>query len=203
MMTKKQPPKPRAKNQKRGLESQDRIIEAAVSLLARHGALGVTHRAVADEAGVSLALTTYHFASKEDILRKVYEHLYQEEARRFAETYKRPAGSDRNEIIDHISTQVIREATEFRQQSIAGGELMLEAFRSKELSGPVKRVLDEKLAFWRETMEELESKAPELDAQIMFCSTLGAFVIMMARDRVQAEISGTRRKIKFDFDALS
>ncbi len=172
-------------------------------MLSRHGAPGVTHRAVADEAGVSLALTTYHFASKEDILSKVYEHLYKEEARRFSEIYKSVADLDRNEIVDHISTQVIREATEFRQQSIAGCELMLEAFRSKDLRAPVKKVFDEKLAFWRETMNAVGSDEPDLDAQIMFCSALGAFAIMMARGRVQSEISRTRRNLKFDFDALA
>jgi TetR/AcrR family transcriptional regulator, regulator of biofilm formation and stress response len=44
------------------------IIEATIRLIGRDGVDGVTHRAVAREAGVSLSSTTYHFASKDEIV---------------------------------------------------------------------------------------------------------------------------------------
>jgi TetR/AcrR family transcriptional regulator, regulator of biofilm formation and stress response len=44
------------------------IIEATIRLIGRDGVDGVTHRAVAQEAGVSLSSTTYHFASKDEIV---------------------------------------------------------------------------------------------------------------------------------------
>lgn len=157
---------------------------------------------MADEAGVSLALTTYHFASKEDILRKVYFRLCDQEISRFRAIYKTTTNLTPDDIVDHVSTQAIREATEFREQSIAGFELMLEAFRSKELSAAVRLVFDEKIGFWRQTMTQMGSKKPDLDAQIMFCSVLGAFLVMMARGQVQSEISRTRKKIRHEFSSL-
>lgn len=191
-----------AQSRKRGQETHDRIIDAAIRLLSRHGTPGVTHRSVADEAGVSLALTTYHFASKEDILRKVYFRLCDQEISRFRAIYKTTTNLTPDDIVDHVSTQAIREATEFREQSIAGFELMLEAFRSKELSAAVRLVFDEKIGFWRQTMTQMGSKKPDLDAQIMFCSVLGAFLVMMARGQVQSEISRTRKKIRHEFSSL-
>jgi DNA-binding transcriptional regulator YbjK len=47
---------------------RDAIIEAAASVLRESGPNALTHRAVAAEAGVPLAATTYYFASKEELL---------------------------------------------------------------------------------------------------------------------------------------
>jgi AcrR family transcriptional regulator len=51
----------------RGAESRARIIDAAASIIEAEGLSAVTNRAVADRAGVSLALTTYHFKSVTDL----------------------------------------------------------------------------------------------------------------------------------------
>lgn len=47
----------------RGAESRARIVDAAASIIEEDGLAAVTNRAVAERAGVSLALTTYHFKS--------------------------------------------------------------------------------------------------------------------------------------------
>jgi len=54
----------------RGARRQRAILEATLALVGRKGAGAVTHRAVAEEAGVPLAATTYYFASKSDLLRE-------------------------------------------------------------------------------------------------------------------------------------
>ena len=51
-----------------------KIVDAAVRLLSRGAAL--SHRAIAAEAGVPLASTTYFFASKADILAAAYREIY-------------------------------------------------------------------------------------------------------------------------------
>jgi DNA-binding transcriptional regulator YbjK len=47
---------------------RERIIEAAVRVVAARGISGLTHRRAADEADVPLGSTTYHFASRDDLL---------------------------------------------------------------------------------------------------------------------------------------
>lgn len=47
----------------RGAESRARIVDAVASVIEEEGLAAVTNRAVAERAGVSLALTTYHFKS--------------------------------------------------------------------------------------------------------------------------------------------
>ena len=47
---------------------RDAIIGATVRIVAREGISAVTHRRVAAEAGVALSSTTWHYATKADIL---------------------------------------------------------------------------------------------------------------------------------------
>jgi DNA-binding transcriptional regulator YbjK len=56
------PPRPR------GAARREALLQATLRVLADAGADSVTHRAIAAEAGLPLASTTYHFASKEELL---------------------------------------------------------------------------------------------------------------------------------------
>jgi DNA-binding transcriptional regulator YbjK len=56
---------PRAEATRRIREA---MVEATVRIVAREGVAAVTHRRVAAEAGVALSSTTWHFATKADIL---------------------------------------------------------------------------------------------------------------------------------------
>ncbi|MCC6524571.1 MAG: TetR family transcriptional regulator, partial [Polyangiaceae bacterium] len=58
----------------RGEAKRRAVLEATLRLLAREGPRGVTHRAVAAEAGTSLRATTYYFASREELLTEALRH---------------------------------------------------------------------------------------------------------------------------------
>ncbi len=51
----------------RGEQRRQQLIDAALTVLARDGLSGFTHRAVAAEAGVALASATYHFQGIDDL----------------------------------------------------------------------------------------------------------------------------------------
>jgi DNA-binding transcriptional regulator YbjK len=59
----------------RGEASRQAIFDATVRVIAAGGLASVTHRAVAAEAGVSTALTTYHFATLDDLLQATLSSL--------------------------------------------------------------------------------------------------------------------------------
>lgn len=59
----------------RGRRTREAMIEAAIALLREGGASSVTHRAVAARGGTSLAATTYHFATLDDLLVEAFELL--------------------------------------------------------------------------------------------------------------------------------
>jgi DNA-binding transcriptional regulator YbjK len=51
---------------------RDVIVDATLRVIGARGADAVTHRAVAAEAGVPLASTTYYFASKDELVREAF-----------------------------------------------------------------------------------------------------------------------------------
>jgi DNA-binding transcriptional regulator YbjK len=62
----------------RGAATRQAIVDGALTVVAAEGVEGLSHRAVAAQAGVSLASTTYHFASLGDL----YLAVFAESARR-------------------------------------------------------------------------------------------------------------------------
>jgi TetR/AcrR family transcriptional regulator, regulator of biofilm formation and stress response len=62
-----------------GAERRAAIIGATVRLLTREGLGAVTHRAVAREAEVPLAATTYYFSSKDELIAEALRMLVADE----------------------------------------------------------------------------------------------------------------------------
>jgi DNA-binding transcriptional regulator YbjK len=67
------------------------IIEATIRLIGRDGVDGVTHRAVAHHARVSLSSTTYHYASKDEIVSEALQRVAALEIERVARDVERLA----------------------------------------------------------------------------------------------------------------
>ncbi len=69
-LAQRQPPR---RHRADGDRSRRAILEAALRILRDDGLAALTHRAVAREAGVSLALTSYHFATKENLISEALD----------------------------------------------------------------------------------------------------------------------------------
>lgn len=72
---------------------REAIVAATVRIVARDGVGAVTHRRVAEEAGVSLSSTTWHFDSKADILEAALAWTAHREVERMAEMAERIAAA--------------------------------------------------------------------------------------------------------------
>ena len=59
----------------KGERTRNQILDGAIGVVAARGVGGVTHRAVAREAGVSLSTTTYYFTSLDDLLTQAFLRL--------------------------------------------------------------------------------------------------------------------------------
>lgn len=68
--------------QERGARRRTAILQAALSTIAEYGVSGTTHRAVAQEAGVPLAATTYYFESLDELLDEALLLFVREETER-------------------------------------------------------------------------------------------------------------------------
>ena len=66
--------------------NRERILRAALDIISKRGVDKVTHRAVAAVAGVSPGTTTYHFATREDLVRDAFSLYIDDYQRTLVET---------------------------------------------------------------------------------------------------------------------
>ena len=70
------------RRRRRGIVRRAAILQATLRVLGREGSAAITHRSVAEEAGVPIASTPYYFSSKDDLLKEaLYLHVEQEAQR--------------------------------------------------------------------------------------------------------------------------
>lgn len=71
------PPSSGHERTEKGARTRRQILEAAMSLLPRHGYDGTSMRAIAREAGVSVGNAYYYFPSKSHLIQAVYLETHQ------------------------------------------------------------------------------------------------------------------------------
>ncbi len=115
------------------------IIEAAVKIIATRGLSAVTHRAVAREAKVPLAATTYYFSSKEEILKEALESLSEAEVSRLSSLEKELGELEPAEALPSLAAALIGDSEEARRGWLAQFEIYLEAARHPELRPAIEQ----------------------------------------------------------------
>jgi DNA-binding transcriptional regulator YbjK len=109
---------------------RDRLADAAIELLAREGARGLTHRAVDAEAGEPPGTTSRYFRTRDALLRGVMERARD---LHFADLARAPRGPvDPDAVADHLASMV-QAAIRDRSRHVAVFELSLEAARRPDL----------------------------------------------------------------------
>lgn len=79
--------------------NRERILRAALDIISKRGVDKVTHRAVAAVAGVSPGTTTYHFATREDLVRDAFSLYIDDYQRTLVETLTQRPVQTREDFI--------------------------------------------------------------------------------------------------------
>ncbi len=87
-------------------QSDERILDAVLAVLARDGVSGVSMRAVAREAGVAVGLANYHFDSKTALITAALERIGQQDGELVASI----PGADPAERLRNALRQVLDPA---------------------------------------------------------------------------------------------
>lgn len=111
----------------------EQILEAAVTLLARVGAVGLSHRALAEEAGVPLAATTYYFASLEEILEGAFKRVYEDLSREAQEVSLGENSISLADLATQTALITLTPEGELVESMAVIDELLAAAFRDPEL----------------------------------------------------------------------
>jgi TetR/AcrR family transcriptional regulator, regulator of biofilm formation and stress response len=116
--------------QARGHERVELILRATLVVFARSGVPSVTHRSVAEEAGVPLGSLTYYFASKQELLREALHLHVSEDAGRLRALAAQlsSSGAPPQTIVDAFADLLAVD-----HGDIAQFELYLEAARDPQL----------------------------------------------------------------------
>ncbi|MDT0269658.1 TetR family transcriptional regulator [Streptomyces sp. DSM 44915] len=128
----------RARGQKRRAE----IIEATLAVVRRDGAAGVTHRAVAKQAGIPVSLSTYYFATLDELLVAALSSVADGYTARIREIV-----DQHEDKLAGLAELIVESAGPGRERALAERELCTLAARRPALMPVARR--------WREGVAEL------------------------------------------------
>jgi AcrR family transcriptional regulator len=122
--------------------ARDAILGATLEIIAERGIDAVTHRRVAERAGVSPGSTTHHFSSREDLLRGAF-HSYLEHADDFLmgiDAEVRASVADPSERVRRFAIETVRREFVYPGERFirAEHEMLLFASTDSELAAHVR-----------------------------------------------------------------
>jgi TetR/AcrR family transcriptional regulator, regulator of biofilm formation and stress response len=173
----------------RGTARRDAILHAAVALIGEQGPDALTHRAVAERAGVSLSATTYWFSSKDEIFREAVALAAGEEVERLerlvldlAPRHVTPAAWARE-----LSAALAADVQDNPARPVAMYEFVLEASRQPELRDEVARWETAHLRLAEAGLRAVGSADPEIDAHIVVAVVSGLMLGLLANPNPEFE----------------
>jgi len=169
-----------------GDEKLKRLQEALIEVIGQVGTSGITHRRLAERAGVSLSATTYYFESKNDMARGAYKFLCDgviADAERLKSEFDDPttrSGTPESDVAA-IGAYMRSRLRASPNETLARLELMLTVARDAE----ARRNLASSRKAIREIMvglmEESGSSLPEADADLVSALINGLLLEYHAR----------------------
>jgi DNA-binding transcriptional regulator YbjK len=175
--------------QERSRQRRDALLRATIELLGELGAKSITHRAVAQRAGVPLASTTYYFASVHDLIQ---EALQLHVSERVAELQSMAAlalgatGASAHDIAERLAEVLVSAPTPIL---VAQYQMYLEAGRNPALQPAVAEALSAFEGLAAGVLAALGARDPQAAAEA-FVALLDGFALhRLARPRDPARES--------------
>ena len=180
----------------RGAARREALLEAALAIVAETGPDAVTHRRVAEAAGLPLASTTYYFASKEHLLTAALELAAARDITRLeAVIADRSAVADPLELITAVLLEPLAESgPSGRGPLLAAYALMLEAARRPALREIVARWTEAYVAALATLLQAAGSRQPRADAQLISAACDGLLIDQLASG-VSADLRSRLRRL--------
>jgi DNA-binding transcriptional regulator YbjK len=169
----------------KGERRREEILRATLRLIGVRGADAVTHRAVAEEAGVPLAATTYYFASKDQLLEQALLLAAREETERLERLVLELSSSSLSAEgwASAVAAQISADVDEDPGKHVTLFELALEATRTAVLRADVREWQAAHLRLAETACMAVGSPEPELDAPIVVAALTGLMLEQLASGR--------------------
>lgn len=144
------------------------ILAAAIRLLVREGAAGLTYRALAAEAGLALSAPAYHFGSIAGVLAAAQAELFEAAKARYRSGTAGLGGQTAGLASLAESTTAIfaREAGDFGLFSVAHYSVWAEAARDASLRPALRMAVQDQIGGWRRRLAPLADVGPGAALQV-------------------------------------
>ncbi|EHN12783.1 Transcriptional regulator TetR family [Patulibacter medicamentivorans] len=184
------PPRPR--DRPAYSEGRDALLEAATRVIARDGFRGLTYRAVAQEAGVTHGLVSYHFGSRDALVHETLAAL----ARASIDGASLVPDSGRLEDLARDLVTVAREAPDAQAAQF---ELTLEARRRPALRPEVRALYDGYVDAIAQALATADVPADPALARLVFAALDGLMLQQLVfedEEETQAALGALRRLLQ-------
>ncbi|WP_327094454.1 TetR family transcriptional regulator [Nocardia vinacea] len=139
-------------------ERRQALLDAAIEVLAKEGARGLTFRAVDKEAGVPAGTASNYFANRDDLLTQVGGRFYERLTPSAATMADLATGPKTRAHITELMRETVGRLEAFRTGYLAMLELRLEATRRPELRAVMTEAVRADLDF--NVRNHLEAELP-------------------------------------------
>jgi TetR/AcrR family transcriptional regulator, regulator of biofilm formation and stress response len=162
-------------NVPKGAARREHILRATLELIGEHGSDAVTHRAVAERAGLPLSATTYWFASKDELLQEALLLVVREEVERIERVVLdlAPRELDVREWARAVSAVLAADLAADPLRHVAFTELVLEGTRRPWLGEEVERWHAAQLRLAELGLRATGAPDPQADAPLLVAAISG------------------------------
>jgi DNA-binding transcriptional regulator YbjK len=180
------------------------LLQTTLRLIADEGIDAVSHRSVAEAAGVPLGSTTYWFSSRQDMLRPALEHFARLEIQTLREHLGAVLGRrlSRKRLVDEFTDLLAPQLGQARWRTVAQYAFLNEAARQPELE-PICR---EWTVAWQEALVEvftsLGTREPELEARMFLAMLDGLLLEQLATPDENPKENVIRPALRAWFDRV-
>ena len=147
------------KRRKTTPDRREQILQAALTLIAAEGVASVTHRRIAEEAGVPLGSTTYYFETLDQLLREAFVYHIERATQIYDATASEQPVTDAESLASYLAELSLRE---FEEGSFLLGEyeLTLFATRDEEVADALSKWDESMIAALARSLDRIGVSAP-------------------------------------------
>lgn len=169
----------------RGEQTRQKILEATLSVIAREGVRGTTHRAIARQAGVQLSLTTYYFRDLGELISLAFKTFMERDHPTLTEQWEKTfryldqyspqdmqQRETRQRVVDYCTKRIVEHVRHglsgFPERLAIEHHFFFEALNDPELEELSALHREHLLQPFLRFCEYFNHDDPETDARLLF-----------------------------------